>query len=106
MAGLQGSQGFTRDRAEMGVLLTEHFGGLFADIASADSCSWILGELPSEAVPLIDCAVIIKAVGAMKSGKTCSEDRLVAEMLFPLPVEGMLVLCVLFREVLRSGFTL
>ena len=64
------------------------------------------GEFSSEAVPLIDCAVIIKAVGAMKSGKTCSEDRLVAEMLFPLPVEGMLVLCVLFREVLRSGFTL
>ena len=60
------------------------------------------GEFSSEAVPLIDCAVIIKAVGAMKSGKTCSEDRLVAEMLFPLPVEGMLVLCVLFREVLMN----
>ena len=39
VAGLQGSQGFTRDRAEMGVLLTEHFGGLFADSASADPWS-------------------------------------------------------------------
>ena len=86
----------------MGILLTEQFGALCADAESTVPCEWIWHEFSDAEVPRINTYLILVAVGAMKAGKTCADDRIVAEMLFSLPEEAMRTLADLFRCILRN----
>ena len=74
-----------KDRHIMGTMVHSTIGKLFTDAGSIDACAWIWGEFSADDAPVLTASDIASVLCLMSKGKTCSEDRIVAEMLQQLP---------------------
>ena len=86
------------DKAEA---VASFYSNLFAEGEPSDVPDWILSkrwtQTDLDALPAIDGELLRVCIFAMALGKTCSEDRVVIEMLRCLDIEVLDVLAAAFR---------